>query len=200
MDDSAFPKVVSQQPQQRRPKTLLILAVFLVLLGVLLFAGSQLLTTKSSEKNAESNKPAPTAIIAPSDTPAPTESPTPTPGKKGTPTLTPSPTGKQAATTTSVDKATGLDRSTLTVEVQNGSGVSGAASKMSTLLKDAGYTVGTTGNADNFDYQGVTIQVKSTKSKYLPLLKKDVSASYTVTDSSTSLASSTADAVIIVGK
>lgn len=207
MDEQAFPRAISQQSQPKRPKTLIILAVFLILLGVVLFVGSRLLTTQDAKKNSESAKEAPTAVIAPSDTPAPSEAPSPTPGKvkptvknEVNVTKTPTVTTAPKTTTSSVDSATGLDRSTLSVSILNGSGVSGVASKMSTVLKDLGYVISSTGNADNFDYQNVTIQVKSTKSKYLPLLKKDISATYTVGDSTSTLASGSADAVIIIGK
>lgn len=202
MDEQAFPRAISQQSQSKKPKTLIILAVFLILLGALLFVGSRFLTTQSENTDADNEKTAPTAVIAPSDTPAPSEEPTATPKKETAPTKTVSPTeaAKTTTTSSSVDKATGLDRASLTVSIQNGSGVAGVASKMSTVLKDLGYVIGSTGNADNFDYTNVTIQVKSTKSKYLPILKKDISATYTVGDATATLASGSADAVIIIGK
>jgi hypothetical protein len=201
MDDQAFPKVAQTQAP-KRPKAIFILALFLIILGIVLFLGSRLLGTSGKDKAVESANTAPTAIIVPTDTPVPSEEPSPT--EKVSPTTSVTPTKAPGKTTTtpadSVDKASGLDRADLTVEIQNGSGTSGAASKMSTFLKDLGYTIGSTGNADNFDYQNITIQVKSTKSKYLTVLKKDISASYTVGDTSSSLASTTADAVIIIGK
>ncbi|MDP3941317.1 MAG: LytR C-terminal domain-containing protein [bacterium] len=201
MDDQAFPRVAQQQQAPKRPKTLLILALFLMLLGGVLFVGSRLLGTKEDQKKVESARVAPTAIIVPTDTPVPSEEPSPTKKEEKKETKAPTPTTKEEKKTIDpVDKATGLDRSGLTVDILNGSGVSGAAGKMSSLLKDLGYVIGSTGNADNFDYQNVTIQVKSTKSKYLPLLKKDIGSSYSVGDASSSLASGSADVVIIVGK
>lgn len=175
------------------------LALFLVLLGGLLFIGSRFLGVNEEDKDGESAKVAPTAIIQPSDTPMPSEEPSPTAKKEASPTKA-NPTAAEKQTTSSVDSATGLDRAGLTVDILNGSGVSGAASKMSSFLKDLGYSIGSTGNADNFDYTNVTIQVKSGMSKYLPLLKKDIGSSYTVGDTNTALASGSADAVIIIGK
>ncbi|MBI2443299.1 MAG: LytR C-terminal domain-containing protein [Candidatus Levybacteria bacterium] len=197
--NQAFPRVVTQQSQPRRSKTLLMLALFLVLLGGLLFIGSRFLGVNEEDKDGESAKVAPTAIIQPSDTPMPSEEPSPTAKKEASPTKA-NPTAAEKQTTSSVDSATGLDRAGLTVDILNGSGVSGAASKMSSFLKDLGYSIGSTGNADNFDYTNVTIQVKSGMSKYLPLLKKDIGSSYTVGDTNTALASGSADAVIIIGK
>src|SRR3989344_4252742 len=196
MDDQAFPKVAQQQASPRRPKTLLILALFLILLGGVLFVGSRLLGTKEEEKKIESTRVAPTAIIVPSDTPVPSEEPTPTKKEEKKVSKSPTPTKEEAKTVDSVDKTTGLDRAAITVEILNGSGISGAAGKMSSLLKGLGYVIGSTGNADNFDYQNVTIQVKSTKSKYLTLLKNDISSSYAVGDTNSSLASGSADVVI----
>src|SRR3989344_5334750 len=111
--------------------------------------------------------------------------------------VTPTPTPKADP----VDKATGLNREDLTIEVQNGGGVVGAASKGADFLKSLGYHVASTGNADNYDYENTVIKVKSDKSKYLPLLKKDLSANYSVGTSSEDLsASSSADALVIIGK
>ncbi|MBI4080563.1 MAG: LytR C-terminal domain-containing protein [Candidatus Levybacteria bacterium] len=200
MDDQAFPRAVSTPQQPKRPKVLIVLAVSLVVLGIVLFAGSQFLGVKQEKKDVESAKVAPTAIIAPSDTPVPTQSASPTPVKPTSqPTKALSPTSAKP-TSDPVDKTTGLDRSTLSVEVLNGSGVVGVAGKMSSFLKDLGYTISSTGNADNYDYQGVTVTVKSVKSKFLPLLQKDLQGTYTVSNTSSDLASGSADAVVIVGK
>ncbi len=100
-----------------------------------------------------------------------------------------------------IDKETGLDRSELSIEVQNGSGVTGAASKASETLKGFGYKVSSIGNADNTDYENVTIKVKSQKSKFLDLIKKDLGFSYTIGSASADLSDdSSTDAVVIVGK
>ena len=126
----------------------------------------------------------------------PTDTPPPPTGTESNPTVAPT-----AKAVNPIDAATGLDRSTLSVEVQNGSGVTGAASKGSDILKSFGYKVSAIGNADNENYENATIQVKSTKSNYLALLKKDLGFSYTVGTTSADLEpSSTADALVIIGK
>jgi len=69
------------------------------------------------------------------------------------------------------------------------------------VLKSFGYKITSTGNADNYNYENVTIQVKSTKSNFLALLKKDLGFSYTVGSASADLSSdSTSDALVIIGK
>ncbi|MDO8582912.1 MAG: LytR C-terminal domain-containing protein [bacterium] len=99
-----------------------------------------------------------------------------------------------------VDKS-GLDRSKLSVTVQNGSGTEGVAGKGANILKELGYNVASTGNADNYNYQGVTIKVKSSKSDFLNLLKQDLSKDYSITASSSDLSSdSPTDAMVIIGK
>lgn len=135
--------------------------------------------------------------------------PTPSPVSVETPTLSPegssspsaSPTATPKASVSSVDKVTGLNRANLSVAIQNGSGESGVAGTASTFLTGLGYNVASTGNADNFNFTGVTVQVKSSKSDFLSLLKKDLSTKYTVSSATSDLsATSSADALVIIGK
>lgn len=201
MEDSIFQDTSVGQPfkktSKRGKRAVLIVVVFLVLLGAGAFL-SKTFIGGVSENTKNKITPTPTEFIFPTDTPMPTETQeetTPTKEPKKTPTPTPKPTSNP------IDKTTGLDRSELSVEVRNGGGVKGAASKMADVLKGFGYNVLSTGNADNFDYENTVIEVKSEKNKYLQLLKSDLSASYTIGTTSSSLsASSSADAVVIVGK
>lgn len=205
MDDTTI--VPEQTPQRHysfergssaKKKRVLFLLLFLLLVGGLVFGASRFLGQSSEKKEAQTS-PTPTEFIFPTDTPTPTEDatkPTPTPTKAAaTPTVTPRPSSNP------VDKTTGLDRSSLSVQILNGSGVAGAAKKASDFLSGLGYSIASTGNADAEDFQGVTIKVKSSKSSFLPLLKKDLEGSYTVSSSTSDLsASSSADALVIVGK
>jgi len=178
------------------PKKTIILIVFIVLITVaVLFVK---LSAKSEEQQAPTVSATPFATEIPTPTPiepGPTETPTPTPEPTATPTPSPKPSANP------VDKATGLDRSQLNVLIQNGSGEAGVASKASDYLKGLGYDVASTGNADNYDYANVTIQVKADKSDYLALLKKDLGLNYTIENASSDLPdSSTEDALVIIGK
>jgi hypothetical protein len=84
--------------------------------------------------------------------------------------------------------------------VLNGSGVKGAAGDASSLLKKAGYTVSSTGNADTFDYTKTVIKLKKSRASLGTQLKKDLSANYTVDPTLQTLAeSATVDAIVIVG-
>lgn len=196
MEDSSFQSPVSQfnysSPQTpKKSKKFLYLIIFLLLVGGF-FGIKSMFFSSNDEKTIPPITPTPTEYQFPTDTPAPSASPTIEPKS------TVAPTTKQV---NPIDAATGLDRSTLSVEVQNGSGETGVASKGSDVLKSFGYKVIATGNADNFDYQNTTIQVKSTKTNFLALLKKDLGFSYTVGSASADLdPSSTADALVIIGK
>lgn len=193
MDETAsFPRA-SQMHGSRKPKAILILIGVLVLLGLLVFAGTRFLGT-GTEEAEDNDEVLPTAVIAPSSTPEPTpdEDPTPTEAEEEDEEEDPSPT--KAASGSSIDK------SGLVIQVLNGSGISGEAGKVQTVLEGAGYSNITTGNADSFDHQDVSISVKSTKANFLKALETDLSESYTIGDTDTNLTSSDYDVVIIVGQ
>lgn len=195
MEDSSFQSPVSQfnyssPAPASKSKKFLKLAIFAIILIGLIW-GVQKLFFGGKEAKPVGITPSPTEYQFPTDTPeaspaADAEKPTTTPTTKSV---------------NPVDGATGLDRSTLLVEVQNGSGETGVASSASDILKSFGYKIIATANADNFDYQNTTIQVKSAKSNFLALLKKDLGFSYTIGSASADLSSSsTADALVIIGK
>lgn len=115
-----------------------------------------------------------------------------------TPTLTPVPTQKESPTPT-----VSVKKSSLKISVVNGSGEAGVAGDAATLLKDAGYSVVSTGNADNFNYTGITIQIKKSKKSFLSDLIDDLSSKYTVSESDVTSDLSedeSFDALVIVGK
>ncbi len=174
---------------QKKSGRFIKLLLVIIVLAVLAFGGKKLFFSKKQEQIKLPVTPTPTEFQFPTDTPAPTVAQT------GTPAPT-----KQAAINP-VDSKTGLDRSSVSVEIQNGSGVVGVASKASDILKGLGYKIGSTGNADNFDYASTEIHVKDSKSQFLPLIKSDLSSSYTISNAASDLdASASADIRVIVGK
>lgn len=176
----------------KKSRRLIFIIFFVILIGALFFGGKSFIGPET-EKQDESN-------IAPSPTEQ-TESPTDTPTPAESPTTKPTVIPTTRPTANPVDKATGLDRSTLSLEVQNGSGEFGAASKASEALKAFGYHIIAIGNADSFNYETATIKIKSDKSDFLSLLKKDLGFNYTIGSASADLsASSSADAIVIIGK
>ncbi len=111
--------------------------------------------------------------------------PTPTAIPTSLPTATPKP----------------LDLSAFSIKVLNGSGVTGEASKVKTNLTTAGFTVSTTGNADNSDYTKTVIQAKkSVNETFIQALITDLKKSYVI-DSNIQVLSATdkADVVVIIG-
>ena len=196
MEDVSFQSPALNK-SAKKPKRFIFWIVIIIVIGVLALMGFNFFGGKNQESDSDKITPTPTEFIIPTDTPTPSLSEKPTPTSK--PASTPVPTSKPSANP--IDSATGLNRSKLSIAVQNGSGETGVAGAGSSFLKNLGYSVVSTGNADNFDYTNVTIQVKSTKSEFLSLLKKDLGTDYTVGASSSDLsASSSADALVIIGK
>ena len=201
MEDNQFQPPLGNTNSSRKDsgkfKKFLFMFIFLLLLVGVGFATTKYFLKSDKETKSLTIVPTITEYQFPADTPTP-QAASPTASlKKTIPTTKPT----EKPVVNSVDPVSGLDRGELNIEVQNGSGEAGVAGKGSDTLKNLGYKISATGNADNFDYQDVTIQVKSTKSKYLTLLKKDLGFSYTVGTTSADLSSdSSADALVIIGK
>lgn len=191
MDDKLFPDTSSYYKKtQKRPKGILAIVFLLILLLTGIFLGIRYFggETGANIQGIVPVSPSPTEASAPTSEPTSEEDAAPTLSPRTT--TSPSPTGGAAT----------AGRETLSVAVQNGSGVAGAASSMARALRELGYNVVSTGNAETYDYEDVTIQVKPTKKSMLETLRKDLSKDYTIDEATADLSGSTADAVVIVGK
>lgn len=94
-----------------------------------------------------------------------------------------------------------IDITALSIEVLNGSGIKGSAGKMKEFLEGKGYTVASTGNASDYDYEKTEVSVKESKAQFLDLLESDLGKEYVIGTSSSALdANSKYDVQIIVGK
>jgi hypothetical protein len=114
-------------------------------------------------------------------TPAPSEAPTQTPQATVIPTV-PSPSNSSFA-----------------IQIQNGSGVAGSASKYAAILEQSGFTIKDITNAKNYNYQNSVVQAKTrvpkkTTNELLQLLQAE-SLSVDILDDD-----SPYDIVIILGK
>lgn len=180
-------------PRKGRGKKLFFLVIVLLILGAIAFGAVTFLGSNSQDATPT---PTPTLEMLPTDTPTPTieENTTPSPTTKATATPTAKPTTKPTGTTSG-----GLDRSAISIVIQNGNGQAGVAKKMSDILTGLGYTVASTGNADNYDYATTEIHVKAASAKYLTQLKNDLSSSYTIGTAASDYTGS-GDALVIVGK
>ncbi|GEM_PF-6098935 len=100
---------------------------------------------------------------------------------------------------TSVPSIT-VSPSAYTIMLQNGSGISGEATKVRRLLEGQTYQIGTIGNADRSDYNQTIIQAKSTVNKaWLLKLQEFLGKTYSVSDIDVLPESSTSDVILIVG-
>jgi hypothetical protein len=118
-----------------------------------------------------------------------TLNPTPTPTPTVSPTAIPSPTAES------------VDLSSSTIEVLNGSGVSGVAAKVKSQLTDAGFTVSSVGNAETSDFTNTIISAKDKVDKaFIDALIKELEKSYKVEAKVNSLSDSNdTDVVVTVG-
>ncbi len=93
-----------------------------------------------------------------------------------------------------------FNRAELSVQVLNGSGVSGAAGAFESFLEGLGYKNIEIGNADNSDYEDVTIQIKEEYKEFFELITKDITESYVVNEDYEVLDENSGyDLIIIVG-
>jgi hypothetical protein len=118
------------------------------------------------------------------------------------PSMSPASNGVTVDTTTPTPETspTPVDtRSSITIEVLNGSGVAGMAASTAEKLNTLGYTVISTGNADRSNYATTQI-LTSTTFATAELLISDLTKEFDTASISGELKDSTASARIIVGK
>ena len=92
-----------------------------------------------------------------------------------------------------------LDLSINSITILNGTNVAGTAAKLKAILEDAGFKVGTVGNADTDDFIKTVISFKKTVNKeYVEKLKEVLNKSYQL-GSTEIISSGAADVVITIG-
>lgn len=192
----------SRNPKKNRlSKRLLIFGGLFLLVLVLLGSAIYFITSDNKTSVAIENEQAKSTdeITLPpqdevSEAPTPTEEVSPTPQESLTPSKSPSKTPSKSPTGTS-------SVNDLKIVVQNGSGVTGAAAQAANVLKAAGYTIASTGNADASDYTDLTIRIKPSEKTSLGAIEKALAKEYTIGDTSADLSESTSyDVLVIVGK
>jgi hypothetical protein len=104
------------------------------------------------------------------------------------------------STAPSASPAAKLDLTKYSINVQNGSGIPGTAGAAKDILTKAGFKVGATGNADNYDYTDTIIKVKSdVPADFVTKLATTLSETYKVAKSQTLSDTSTDSVVVIIG-
>ncbi|MFA5947927.1 MAG: LytR C-terminal domain-containing protein [Candidatus Gracilibacteria bacterium] len=89
-----------------------------------------------------------------------------------------------------------LIKKIVTIDVRNGSQITGTAKTFATSLEEKGYKIGTVGNAANTNYKGTTLV--NLKGKDLSALEKELGVTAIIDLPNGELISS-ADAVVIIG-
>lgn len=92
-----------------------------------------------------------------------------------------------------------VDYTDFTVEVQNGSGIAGAGAEFAEQLGELGFVGIETSNADNFDYQGLTLRYKSDIPKNLVEEIKIAFSDYEIKEEDTLELSQEYDIILVVG-
>lgn len=159
---------------------------------VLLLLGSAIYFITQDSSGNEPDETAAVISLPPdeeiTETPAPTEDTSPTPSVATTPSKSPSKAPAASA------------KSDIGITVQNGSGVTGAAADAADVLKAAGYSISSTGNADSTDYTDVTIKIKNSEKSHLSAIEDALSDDYTIGETSADLPESTSyDVLVIIG-
>jgi hypothetical protein len=108
-------------------------------------------------------------------------------------TLSPSPTVAPEPTKT-------IDLAKYEIEILNGGGVSGEASRQKTSLETEGFTVSSIGNADNSDYADTIIKAKAQVDEdFITKLKSVLNDSFTVGATEVLAEDSSVPVVVIIG-
>lgn len=116
------------------------------------------------------------------------QSPSPTSSSKSLPSPTPIPMPTLGPTTFQES-----------VRILNGGAKKGGATDVSSLLKENGFENISVGNADRYDYQGITIQYRTKNVATIEKIETALKQEYSVIEK-TPVSSSSAEIVIIVGK
>jgi len=178
--------LTSAKPIKRQKWVTAVLTVVLVVLLALLASQAIIYynNSKKSDSNSSSNNSGKVVI---GDLNTSSASPSTTPSPTATPTTAP--------TTATTSKAS------LNVKILNGSGVTGAANKVSTLAKAAGFTVASTGNAKSYTYATTQVLYRNASLKDFATQLANALTGYTTSikeDAAT--VGAAGDLVIIVGK
>ena len=177
-----------ESSKKRLSKRFLVFGGIFIIILILLGSAIYFITQDKSPQEDEVTK----SITLPSDQEA-----TPTPDgameESGSENITEEPTKEPTPTEEK-------DNSEITISVQNGSGVSGAAGEAADVLRGAGFTIASTTNADGTDYTDVTIQIKNSKKSSLGDVEDALSDDYTIGSTSADLPESTSyDVLVIIG-
>lgn len=95
-----------------------------------------------------------------------------------------------------------VNRQDIKLQIQNGSGIVGIAGEFATLLEDHGYTDIDTANAEEYEYENITLKLKEAKKSYQEAILADIKAEskLEINEVESLPENSDFDAIIIIGK
>ncbi len=115
-------------------------------------------------------------------------------------TATPTPSALDSTETASPTPAAQMDLTKFQVNILNGSGIAGEASRAKDLLTAAGFKVSGTGNASSYSFTKTVIKAKSdVDSAFLTKLSETLGKSYSLDKAQTLSDSSSDDVQVVVG-
>lgn len=164
------------EPQKKSKIWLILIVILIVVAGV--SGALYYFRTKAIQENTKEDKESSTV-------------------SKPSPTKTPVSADESSATESSVLK---IDLSKYKIQVLNGSGVGGEASRLKDALEEEQFVVQDIGNADTSDYEKTIIRAKKDVQKeYLDKLKKLLGETYVLDTEEELGESADVDVVIIIG-
>jgi len=118
-----------------------------------------------------------------------------------TPVLTTIPTPRQTRLTPSATSSAEINLSPYTISILNGSSIEGEATRLGNILKENGYNVERTGNADSNNYKKTEIRYKEkVPEKIIEGLDKLLKTRYDLSIGTKLEEAAESDVVIIIGK
>jgi len=184
----------NQVPANPKKGSKILLGVGVFLIGAGLMVGAYFGITALSKKPGD--KPATIAYQAPEITPRPIQTPIP---QEASASAVPEATVKASPKATAKTTVKPKSADTLAVQILNGSGKKGDAIAAKNLIEDDKYDI-STGNADNFDYLGLTIEYKDSQETIASNIAKKLENTYgKATMESTLKTESEFDIVITLG-
>jgi cytoskeletal protein RodZ len=114
-------------------------------------------------------------------------------------TTTPSTTTNTGTSATTTPTTT-IAKSSIKIEILNGSGITGAAATVKTAMETAGLTISYVGNAKNYNYNSTYIYYNSAKEAEARLVNETLSKTRTTVLEASNTIAKNYDVVIVVGK
>lgn len=184
-----------QGPKKQKVVTA-VLSVILIILLALLVSQAVIFFNQSKKSTASGTQPGSVQIDASKYVPSvtPSASASASPSASASASASPAPSASASASATPA-------KSSINIRVLNGGGVTGAASKVATLIKNAGYNVTGTANAKTYTYATTEVLYKTADQKSTADDVASALTGYTVSTKQDAATVGTAsDLLVIVGK